>query len=223
MLDKIDLLVVCRALYTPHVGALIARAKSLGKRVLYDVDDLVFDDRYAHLVMETLAQPVEEESLQAWLRVDRTIGMHDAPLRWRDYDERLPRREGPRLLRATDLDCSQLSKPGPDRLLLTNPRCEQQGEWARDDQIDIGYFSGTPTHERDFALIEPALVTLLESNPAVRLRIVGFPPRVSCRAVRASHRNTALQDFLNLQRVIGDVEINVVPLKTMSSRTASQS
>ena len=54
---------------------------------------------------------------------------------------------------------------------------KQHSEWARDGQIDIGYFSGTPTHERDFALIEPALVILLESNPAVRLRIVGFPPQ----------------------------------------------
>ena len=52
VLDEIDLLVVCRALYTPQVGAVIARAKSLGKRVLYDIDDLVFDDRYTHLVME---------------------------------------------------------------------------------------------------------------------------------------------------------------------------
>ena len=74
VLDEIDLLVVCRALYTPRVGAVIARAKSLGKRVLYDIDDLVFDDRYTHLVMETLAQPVEEQSLQFWFQMIARAG-----------------------------------------------------------------------------------------------------------------------------------------------------
>ena len=68
--------------------------------------------------------------------------------------------------------------------------------------------------QRDFALIEPALVTLLESNPAVRLRIVGFPPQSELLAPFAHRIETLpLQDFLNLQRVIGDVEINVVPLQ----------
>ena len=91
---------------------------------------------------------------------------------------------------------------------------KQHSEWARDGQIDIGYFSGTPTHARDFALIEPALVSLLESNPAVRLRIVGFPPQSELLAPFAHRIETLpLQDFLNLQRVIGDVEINVVPLQ----------
>ena len=91
---------------------------------------------------------------------------------------------------------------------------KQQSEWARDSQIDIGYFSGTPTHARDFALIESALVTLLESNPAVRLRIVGFPPQSELLAPLAHRIETLpLQDFLNLQRMIGAVEINVVPLQ----------
>ena len=214
VLDKIDLLVVCRALYTPHVGALIARAKSLGKRVLYDIDDLVFDDRYTHLVMETLAQPVEEESLQAWFgwiaRAGCTMRLCDGVITTNAFLAEkirafsgLPTWTVPNFLNRAQMDLSaQICA------------AKQQSKWARDGQIDIGYFSGTPTHTRDFALIEPALVTLLESNPAVRLRIVGFPPQSESLAPFAHRIETLpLQDFLNLQRVIGDVEINVVPLQ----------
>ena len=214
VLDEIDLLVVCRALYTPHVGALIARAKSLGKRVLFDVDDLVFDDRYTHLVMETLAQPVEEHSLQFWFgyiaRSGCTMRLCDGVIttnaflaeKIRDFSG-LPTWTVPNFLNRAQIDLSSRIRTA-----------KQRSEWARDGQIDIGYFSGTPTHERDFALIEPALVTLLESNTAVRLRIVGFPPQSELLAPFA-HRivTLPLQDFLNLQRVIGDVEISVVPLQ----------
>jgi glycosyltransferase involved in cell wall biosynthesis len=214
VLDEIDLLVVCRALYTPHVGALVARAKSLGKRVLFDIDDLVFDDRYTHLVMETLAQPVGEESLQAWFgwiaRAGCTMRLCDGVIttnaflaeKIRDFSG-LPTWTVPNFLNRAQIELSSRIRAAKER-----------SEWARDGQIDIGYFSGTPTHERDFALIEPALVTLLESNPAVRLRIVGFPPQSELLAPFAHRIETLpLQDFLNLQRVIGDVEINVVPLQ----------
>jgi len=214
VLDEIDLLVVCRALYTPHVGALIARAKSLGKRVLFDVDDLVFDDRYTHLVMETLAQPVEEQSLQFWFghiaRSGCTMRLCDGVIttnaflaeRIRDFCG-LPTWTIPNFLNHAQIEWSSRIRAA-----------KQHSDWERDGHVDIGYFSGTPTHERDFALIEPALVTLLESNPAVRLRIVGFPPQSELLAPFAHRIETLpLQDFLNLQRVIGDVELNIVPLQ----------
>jgi len=214
VLDEIDLLVVCRALYTPHVGALIARAKSLGKRVLFDVDDLVFDDRYTHLVMETLAQPVEEQSLQFWFghiaRSGCTMRLCDGVIttnaflaeRIRDFCG-LPTWTIPNFLNHAQIEWSSRIRAA-----------KQHSDWERDGHVDIGYFSGTPTHERDFALIEPALVTLLESNPAVRLRIVGFPPQSELLAPFAHRIETLpLQDFLNLQRVIGDVEFNIVPLQ----------
>ena len=161
--------------------------KSLGKRVLFDIDDLVFDDRYTHLVMETLAQPVGEESLQAWFgwiaRAGCTMRLCDGVIttntflaeKIRDFSG-LPTWTIPNFLNRAQIDLSSRIRAA-----------KQHSEWARDGHVDIGYFSGTPTHTRDFALIEPALVTLLESNPAVRLRIVGFPPQSELLAP-LSHR-----------------------------------
>ena len=75
LIDEVDVLVLCRTLYTPRVAALIARARGLGKRVLFDIDDLIFDTRYAHLILETLDQPRDEEGLQLWIGRIARYGM----------------------------------------------------------------------------------------------------------------------------------------------------
>ena len=43
-----------------------------------------------------------------------------------------------------------------------------------DGTITIGYFSGSPTHNRDFAVAAPALARLMDEDPRIRLRVVGF-------------------------------------------------
>src|SRR5205823_4269212 len=111
-----------------------------------------------HLVMETLAQPVEEQSLQFWFgliaRSGCTMRLCDGVIttnavlaeKIRDFSG-LPTWTVPNFLNQAQIDLSSRIRAE-----------KQRSGWARDGQIDIGYFSGTPTHRRDFALIEPALV-----------------------------------------------------------------
>jgi glycosyltransferase involved in cell wall biosynthesis len=214
LLEDVDVLVVCRALYAPHVAALIARARALGKRVLFDVDDLIFDDRYTHLVMEALDQTVDETGIQAWFgwiaRCGASLRLCDGAITTNDYlADHITRFSGkeawviPNYLNRAQLEVS------------ASIRAEKSGtDWARDEFVHLGYFSGTPTHNRDFQLIEPAVAALLAEDPRIRLRIVGFPPQSDLLAPHAHRIETLpLLDFLNLQRAIGDVEINLVPLQ----------
>src|SRR5271155_291010 len=53
-LDRADVLVICRTRYDEMVGRLVSRARARRVRILYDVDDLVFDSGYAHLIADTL-------------------------------------------------------------------------------------------------------------------------------------------------------------------------
>ena len=214
LLDKIDTLVVCRALYAPHVASVIARAKALGKRVLFDVDDLIFDARYTHLIMETLDQAVDESALQEWFgriaRCGATLRLCDGVITTNEFlAERVRRFSGlqswviPNFLNRAQIELSA-------RIRIA----KSEGRWARDGHFHIGYFSGTPTHNRDFSIIEPALADLLEETRRIRLRVVGFPPQSGRLAPHAGQVETIpLQDFLNLQRLIGEMEINVAPLQ----------
>src|SRR4051795_13554153 len=69
IIDRCDTIVICRARYTPAFGRLIATAKSRGRRVLFDVDDLIFDSRFTHMVLDTLDQNTAEDDLNFWFAV----------------------------------------------------------------------------------------------------------------------------------------------------------
>jgi glycosyltransferase involved in cell wall biosynthesis len=90
-----------------------------------------------------------------------------------------------------------------------------------DGTITVGYFSGSPTHNRDFAVAAPALARLMDEDPRIRLRVVGrlgirggadtlpgFSAKLDSRV-----EFCPLQDPMNLQRLIAEVEINMAPLQ----------
>jgi SAM-dependent methyltransferase len=86
--------------------------------------------------------------------------------------------------------------------------------FAHDGRIHLGYFSGTPTHNKDFEIIAGPLARAMDRDPRLILRVVGF---LDLKGALQEHRSRVefhpLQDFLNLQRLIGSTEINLVPLQ----------
>ncbi|HUW63535.1 MAG TPA: glycosyltransferase family 1 protein, partial [Spirochaetia bacterium] len=56
VIDLADVLVICRARYSNALRQLITRARSKGVRVLFDIDDLVFDPEYVPLLVQTADQ-----------------------------------------------------------------------------------------------------------------------------------------------------------------------
>jgi glycosyltransferase involved in cell wall biosynthesis len=89
-----------------------------------------------------------------------------------------------------------------------------RSSFARDGRIHLGYFSGTPSHNRDFRIVEQAIAELMDADDRIVLRVVGY---VEPGDAFARHRQRLevlpLQDFLNLQRVIGATEVNLIPLQ----------
>ncbi|MBV8092380.1 MAG: hypothetical protein JO110_03925, partial [Acetobacteraceae bacterium] len=55
----LDALVICRYRYDAEVARLVARARAAGTRIIFDCDDLIFDTRHIHLVLDTLDQPTD--------------------------------------------------------------------------------------------------------------------------------------------------------------------
>ena len=216
LLDRCDALVVCRTRYDAAVGHLLNLAHSRGVLTIYDCDDLIFDPGYAHLLMHALDQPMFEKSWDAWFALtarngatlqlcQRAIVTNDflaARLRACAPDKDV--RVVPNFLERTQLDVSR-------RLY----EAKRASGFARDGRIHLGYFSGTPTHRRDFALIADALAALLRDDPRVVLRIVGFlEPGGPLAAFADRIERFSLQDYLNLQRLIAAVEFNLVPLQS---------
>jgi glycosyltransferase involved in cell wall biosynthesis len=215
VLDQCDVLVLCRVHYTHRINRMVSWARARERRVLFDVDDLVFDARYAHTVMDTLQVELNEAAWQFWFgeisRIGATMLLCDGVVVTNPY---LGARAEAFLGKPARVIPNYLNREQME--LCDHIWCAKgQSNWARDSRIHLGYFSGTPSHNRDFALIAGPLARLMDEDERLTLRVVGFLDGLGPELQRHCARieTVPLQDFLNLQRQIGQVEINLVPLQ----------
>jgi glycosyltransferase involved in cell wall biosynthesis len=87
------------------------------------------------------------------------------------------------------------------------------GGYRRKGPVTIGYFSGTPSHVRDFAVASRSLARLLDEDDDVSIRIVGYLDDLG--ALEPHRERVEFQSFMHyvaLQRSIAEVEVNIAPL-----------
>jgi glycosyltransferase involved in cell wall biosynthesis len=215
IVDCCDVLVICRARYTDRLGSMIERAKNLGRTIIFDVDDLVVDTQYTHLLMTTLDQDTDSEAdLDHWFgyiaRIGAVLRLCDRVITTNEYlASRIRACSGkdirivPNFINREQLEYSLQ--------LLT---AKKVARFARDERIHLGYFSGSPSHDNDFELISDALARLLDKDSRLHIRLVGYL-NVKGDVVRHNERieRVGMHDFINLQHLIGSTEINLVPLQ----------
>jgi glycosyltransferase involved in cell wall biosynthesis len=215
IVDLTDLLVICRARYTDRLSSMIERAKNLGRSVIFDVDDLVVDPQYTHLLMNTLDQDTgSDPHLDFWFshiaRLAAVLRLCDRVITTNEYLASRIRACSSKNVHIVPnfINCEQLGYS----LLIT--AAKRASKFARDGRIHLGYFSGSPSHDKDFELISDSLARLLDEDPRLHIRVVGYL-NVKGPVVRHQERieRAPMHDFINLQHLIGSTEINLVPLQ----------
>lgn len=202
-------LVLFRAEYDRFVGIeeVLAYARGAGMRIVYDIDDLVFDPSIAE-------------------RIDgmRLIG----PYQRGRFIAAMARRR--RLLLACDLvtaSTAPLARAaaalGRETAVIANCLNGEQLSLAAEltgvrrnpaDILRIGYFSGTRTHQQDFAVCEAALFDAMTRHPLVHLRLVGhldLGPQWQKYAERIER--IGLLSPAALLRSLAETDINLAPLE----------
>jgi glycosyltransferase involved in cell wall biosynthesis len=214
--DLADVIVVCRARYNGPLNAIIMKAQSRGKIVFYDIDDLVFDVRYAHLLLQSIDQNIRDLHAvwDPWFssiaRTGLALQLCDRAITTNRY---LASKIQEWTKKPVDIIPNFLNK---EQVAISRSIFKQKLDsgFKRNDQICIGYFSGSPTHNKDFAIASSALANALERDPSLTIRVVGYLD------IEGPLRNYASRiqyfprvDYINLQRLIGEVEINLIPLQ----------
>jgi glycosyltransferase involved in cell wall biosynthesis len=202
-------LVLFRAEYDRLVGIAdaLAYARRAGMRIVYDIDDLVFDPNLAD-------------------RIDGfgRMGSHQR----RQFLSAMPRRR--RLMQECDLitvTTTPLARAaavlGQPSVVIPNALNAAQLRLAAGiaaspppagDVVRIGYFSGSPTHQRDFAECEPALLQVMRRHPTARFRLVGqldLGPHWHEFGERVERIGLLAPDAL--LRSIAETDINLAPLE----------
>jgi glycosyltransferase involved in cell wall biosynthesis len=213
--DRADVLVICRSRLDSQVDGLIAAFRRRRKKVLFDVDDLVFNTDYAHLIVHSLDQdifsPYVWEYWFAYLsQLGATLKLCDGAITTNDYlAERIrdfvqiPVSIIPNFMNREQLDLSE-------RVYAIKKKLKIGAEGL----IHLGYFSGSPSHNRDFDIAAPTLEMLLEEDPRLGVVMVGYI-KAGASLKRFGNRVKwfPFQDFINLQRLVGAVEFNLMPLQ----------
>jgi glycosyltransferase involved in cell wall biosynthesis len=208
-------LVVCRTRFDGDVARLVNAFKRLHKPVLFDVDDLVFDSSLTSLLVDTLGLDADDPAVwDSWFAYTARLGAtalecdggicSTAPLaRALSSFAKFPVEVVPNFLNEEQLVLSCRIR-----------QSKQQRAPLRDESMVLGYFSGSPSHAKDFAILEPVLSDLLEEDPRVSLLAVGYvQPSAALARHKTQVKKAPFQDYLNLQRLIGDVDINLMPLQ----------
>lgn len=215
VVSQLTTLVLARVRMSQAVSNLITAARECGVRVLLECDDLVFDIRYAQVVSVNNDQRFDLEShLDGWYayvgRMQAVAQLCDGGIVTNSFlAEKLARMCGgpvsviPNFLNKRQQEVSE-------RLLAAKAARGFRG----DGRVSIGYFSGSPTHNKDFRAALDALIQLMDEDDGVDVRIVGFMEGHNDLARFGERIDTIpLQDWVNLQVKIAEVDISIAPLQ----------
>ncbi len=156
-----------RTIVTPTVERLIAKIKRQQKKILFETDDLVFDVKFMHATdsyknMSKFEKMQYEKGVGEEILADPYVKVCTTST---DYIARLLEKRSKKVFVVPNKLC-QAEVAIADDLLKRRKKKE-------DGLVRLGYFSGTMSHNRDFATITDALVTLFEKYPQLRLVLVG--------------------------------------------------
>jgi glycosyltransferase involved in cell wall biosynthesis/SAM-dependent methyltransferase len=208
----------------PHrmtVERFIKKAEELGKPVIFDIDDLVFDeDRLGYIRALEGRSPQEVQLYRDNVKQHhRTLSLCRFAVAATEPLRAAVQRTFPHIrcfINPNGLNDIQL-RQAEQALQITKPGADEQ-------IVRIAYLSGTPTHNRDFKECARALERVLETYSSARLMLVGhldsgeefarFGERIEF------HRPVPWQD---LPRLIRRVDINLAPLELDSPFTECKS
>lgn len=195
-----------RVAYGDHVEQMLKAFHKTGTRILSDFDDLIFDpEMFLHINSPDFADPVRTKVYLQNMRNIRAM---------------LDQSEG--VLASTNYlsDCiASLGKPvwiHRNAFSLEMLACAEAARTKKNENksnVIIGYASGTPTHNRDFELIRPALQAVMRRNPRVVLRLVGpLDPGSGWDGLENRIERTKLVPWRKLPDILAGFDINLAPL-----------
>lgn len=213
-LPIVDLLVVIRVKWIHNIDQIIYRAKEQKVKVLFDVDDLIFDINYLNMVTNTLNVNFSgERDYEFWFahigRIGYTASKADGFITTNKFlGERLKEKYNkPYNIIINSLNSEQIN--ASEKLVSIKKKQKSKRPFT------IGYFSGTPSHINDFKTVYLEIIELLNEFQDMQLNVVGFmdfPKEMKSLIDSKRVKFTPLVDFVELQRLIAQVDINIVPL-----------
>lgn len=205
---KFSVFVFHRVLYTEKTSAFVSEIKKQNKTIVFETDDLVYDPAFLkdmdyYTKMNTWEKKLYEHGLGGEILVDPYVEVATT---------------------TTSFLADKLSEKGKKVFIVKNMLSKKDMADAaaalqkvkKDPTlVRIAYFSGTPSHNKDFATITLVLEKILASHSEVRLVLAG-PLDTEDRLNQCFAEQIERVPFASRPehfRNIAEVDINLAPLE----------
>lgn len=209
LVDKYRTFVFYRCPYTDAIGSFIDKLHAAGKKAIFDMDDLLIDRKYTETIsyIKTMSDAEQKVYYDQIDDIAKTLKRCDCAT---TSTEALANE-----LRNYLPDVYVNRNLASDKMLRLSQLAVAKRELAKKkDDITIGYFSGSITHNEDVEDLIPVLRDIFASNPQVKLLLVGeieIPSELSDFRDRIIFKKFV--DWKLLPELIASVDINIIPLK----------
>lgn len=209
-----NILILCRIADVGVITPVIDRFHAEGKLVIYDIDDLVFDPYRSHHIdfIDKLSGRKRLE-LEAMFQSNRDVMLRCDLV---TVSTHALKRE----VQALGLTAHVLPNTisDADAAVLSQPEREPH------QRLRLAYFSGTATHERDFAQCSRPLLDFLLDHPEAELLVVG---ELACdeafEALGDRLLRLPLLPHAAMLREYARVDVNLAPLEPDNPFTNAKS
>lgn len=101
-----------------------------------------------------------------------------------------------------------------EMVVASRKALQKKDSQQRDGNLYLGYFSGSNTHNQDFAQIEAVLLEILRNNPQVHLKIGGaLEISDMFKEVQRQVETYPFMPWQKLPEVLAGIDINLMPLQ----------
>jgi O-antigen biosynthesis protein len=204
-----DVIVLYRLMMSSAIERLIAAAQRLGKPVIYDTDDLIFEPDLiaAHRAVRSLSESDQKLYAEGVGRYLMTLQACDVVMTSTPVLADLARQRGKKAF-------VHRNSLGDEMLALANQLYEASSRRIGNSRVVIGYGSGTHTHDVDFVEATEALVHLLHQFPNAELWIAG-PLNISQALENLGERvrRFPLTDWPGWFELASQLDIALAPLE----------
>lgn len=213
-ISLMDIVVIIRFRWNHALAKMINELKRRRKRVLFDVDDLVYNVRYLPLILNTLAEDLSDPKIyDHWFayisRIFLSAESCDAYISTNEFIATHLRQDFGRPCHIMPNFMNQ------EQETISALLWEQKQKITSRKPFWLGYFSGSPSHQHDFATVAEEIKELLYEFEDLQIKIVGFM-ELSSDLMQLQKQGkimmVPLRAFQELQLEIAEVDINIVPL-----------
>ncbi|MGP8312066.1 hypothetical protein ACG0Z4_14475 [Enterocloster aldenensis] len=209
-IKNIDLVIINRLKNHPDIRTYIDLFHKENIQVIYGVDDLVFSKKYFQEMAVAVNRQNDSKLLMEIKQTHLVAELCDGYFVTNHYLKSIIEKEygkpGYVLRNFLNRNQYRISKYYLEQKQRKENYC---------DYFMLGYFSGSPTHQKDFALISNWLDIFFSQYRNTFLKIVGYmelPDELKRFEEEGRIIRKGYMDYCSLQREIAEIDVNLIPL-----------